>query len=125
MNNEDDHINELLQSQDLEKVPNIIQELFHNMNNKIESLSNKLNLLYNNCEDIVTKDYLKAICATKVDINDYLNTINNIDQHIKQKPSFDEIKYLSEDKVSKTDLNEILKNYLNVKDFSGFVDTIP
>ena len=95
------------------------------MNNKIESLSNKLNLLNNNCEDIVTKDYLKTVCATKVDINDYLNTINNIDQHIKQKPSFDEIKYLSEDKISKTELNEILKNYLNVKDFNGFADTIP
>jgi len=125
MNNEEDHLNELLQSQDLEKVPNIIQELFHNMNNKIESLSNKLNLLYNNCEDIATKDYLNTICATKVDVNDYLNTINNIDQHIKQKPSFDEIKYLSEDKVSKTDLNEILKNYINVKDFNSFVDSIP
>ena len=125
MNNEEDHINELLLSQDLDKVPNIIQELFYNMNNKIESLSNKLNFLNNNCDDIVTKDYLKTICATKVDINDYLNTINNIDQHIKQKPSFDEIKYLSEDKVSKTDLNEILKNYVNAKDFSDFVDSIP
>ena len=125
MNNKEDHIYELLQSQDLDKVPNIIQELFHNMNNKIESLSNKLNMLNNICEDIVTKDYLKTVCASKVDINDYLNTINNIDQHIKQKPSFDEIKYLSEDKISKTELNEILKNYLNVKDFSSFADTIP
>lgn len=125
MSIEEEHISELLQSSELAKVPNIIQELFHKMNNKIESLSNKVNLLEHNCEDIVTKEYLNTICATKVDVNDFLNTVNNIDQHIKQKPSFDEIKYLSEDKISKTDLNDILLNYINKKDFDNFVDTIP
>ena len=125
MNSEEEHLNELLQSSDLAQVPNVIQELFHNMNNKIESLSNKLSLLEHNCEDIITKDYLNTVCATKVDINDFLNTVNNIDQHIKQKPSFDEIKYLSEDKISKTDLNEILLNYIDKKEFNDFVETIP
>ena len=118
-------INELLQSSELNQTPNIIQELFHKMNSKIESLSNKINLLEHNCEDIVTKEYLNTVCAAKVDINDFLNTVNNIDQHIKQKPSFDEIKYLSEEKISKTELNEILSNYINKKDFEDFTDTIP
>ena len=125
MNNEEDQINELLQSSEMTQVPNIIQELFYRINNKIESLTNKLNLLENNCQDNATKDYLNTVCATKVDINDFLNTINNIDQHIKQKPSFDEIKYLSEEKISKTDLNEILLNYVSKKDFDNLVDSIP
>jgi hypothetical protein len=125
MNNEEDHIDELLQSTELAQTPNIVQELFHRMNNKIESLSNKLNLLERKNEDIVTKDYLNTVCAAKVDINDFLNTVNNIDQHIKQKPSFDEIKYLSEEKISRTDLNEVLQNYINKKNFDDFVDTLP
>ena len=125
MNNDEDQINELLQSSELTQAPNIVQELFHRMNNKIESLSNKLNLLEHNSEDIVTKDYLNTVCAAKVDINDFLKTVNNIDQHIKQKPSFDEIKYLSEEKISKTDLNEILQNYISKKNFDELVDTLP
>ena len=125
MNNEEDQFNELLQSSEISQVPSIIQELFHRMNNKIESLTNKLNLLENNSQDNVTKDYLNTICATKVDINDFLNTINNIDQHIKQKPSFDEIKYLSEEKISKTDLNEILLNYINKKEFDNLIESFP
>ena len=125
MNNEEDQLDELLQSSELAQTPNIVQELFHRMNNKIESLSNKLNLLERNNEDIVTKDYLNTVCAAKVDINDFLNTVNNIDQHIKQKPSFDEIKYLSEEKISRTDLNEVLQNYINKKNFDDFVDTLP
>jgi hypothetical protein len=125
MNNEQNYINNLLQSSELLQVPNIIQELFHQMNNKIESLTNKINLLENNCEDFVSKDYINTISAQKVDVNDFLNTINNIDQHIKQKPTFDEIKYLSEEKISKTDLNEILLNYINKKDFDNFVDSMP
>ena len=125
MNNEEDQFNELLQSSEISQVPSIIQELFHRMNNKIESLTNKLNLLENNSQDNVTKDYLNTICATKVDINDFLNTINNIDQHIKQKPSIDEIKYLSEEKISKTDLNEILLNYINKKEFDNLIESFP
>ncbi len=95
------------------------------MNNKIESLTNKLNLLQNNCQDVVTKDYLNTFSASKVEINDFLNTVNNIDQHIKQKPSFDDIKYLSEEKISKKDLNEILIDYINKKDFNNILDTVP
>ena len=125
MNNEEDQINELLQSSEMTQVPNIIQELFYRINNKIESLTNKLNLLENNCQDNATKDYLNTVCATKVDINDFLKTVNNIDQHIKQKPSIEEIKYLSEEKISKTDLNEILLNYVSKKDFDNLVDSIP
>ena len=125
MDFEEDNLNELLQSSELSKLPNIIQELFHKMNNKIDSLTNKLNLLENNCQNVVTKEYLNTFSASKVDINDFLNTINNIDQHIKQKPSFDEIKYLSEEKISKKNLDEILSNYINKKDFDNFVDTIP
>ena len=125
MNFEEDYLNELLQSSELSKLPNIIQELFHKMSNKIDSLTNKLNLLESNCQNVVTKEYLNTFSASKVDINDFLNTINNIDQHIKQKPSFDEIKYLSEEKISKKNLDEILSNYINKKDFDNFVDIIP
>ena len=125
MINEEEQLNELMQTSEFAKVPNIIQELFHKMNNKIESLTNKINFLENKNKDIVTKDYLNTVCTTKVDINDFLNTVNNIDQHIKQKPSFDEIKYLSEEKISKTDLNEILLDYVNKKDFDNFADSIP
>ena len=125
MNFEEDNLNELLQSSELSKLPNIIQELFHKMSNKIDSLTNKLNLLESNCQNVVTKEYLNTFSASKVDINDFLNTINNIDQHIKQKPSFDEIKYLSEEKISKKNLDEILSNYINKKDFDNFIDIIP
>ena len=125
MNVEVDNINDLLQSSELSQIPSIIQELFHKMNNKIESLTNKLNLLQNNCQDVVTKDYLNTFSASKVEINDFLNTVNNIDQHIKQKPSFDDIKYLSEEKISKKDLNEILIDYINKKDFNNILDTVP
>ena len=119
----EDNINELLNSQDMYQIPNIIQELFHKMNSKIASLSNKIKLLQHNCEDIVTKEHLNTISATKVDINDFLNTVNNIDQHIKQKPSIEEIKYLSEEKISKSDLNDILSEYVHKKDFEDYMET--
>ena len=73
----------------------------------------------------MTKDYLNTFISSKVDINDFLNTVNSLDQHIKQKPSFDEIKYLSEEKITKKELNEILVNYINKKDFENFIGTIP
>ena len=119
----EDNINELLNSTELLQIPNIIQELFHKMNSKIDSLSNKINLLQHNCSDIVTKEHLNTISATKVDITDFLNTVNNIDQHIKQKPSIEELKYLSEEKISKSDLNEILSEYVHKKDFEDFIET--
>ena len=71
MINEEEQLNELMQTSEFAKVPNIIQELFHKMNNKIESLTNKINFLENKNKDIVTKDYLNTVCATKVDINDF------------------------------------------------------
>ena len=119
----EDNINELLNSTELLQIPNIIQELFHKMNSKIDSLSNKINLLQHNSSDVVTKEHLNTISATKVDITDFLNTVNNIDQHIKQKPSMEELKYLSEEKISKTDLNQILSEYIHKKDFEDFIET--
>ena len=119
----EDNINELLQSTELLQIPNVIQELFHKMNSKIESLNNKLNLLQHNYSDTATKEHLNTISATKVDITDFLNTVNNIDQHIKQKPSMEEIKYLSEEKISKSDLQEILSDYIPKKDFEEYMET--
>ena len=121
--NSEDNINELLQSTELLQIPNVIQELFHKMNSKIESLNNKLNLLQHNYSDTATKEHLNTISATKVDITDFLNTVNNIDQHIKQKPSMEEIKYLSEEKISKSDLQEILSDYIPKKDFEDYMET--
>ena len=121
--NSEDNINELLQSTELLQIPNVIQELFHKMNSKIESLNNKLNLLQHNYSDTATKEHLNTISATKVDITDFLNTVNNIDQHIKQKPSMEEIKYLSEEKISKSDLQEILSDYIPKKDFEEYMET--
>jgi len=119
----EDNISELLNSTELLQIPNIIQELFHKMNSKIDSLSNKINLLQHNCSDVGTKEHLNTITATKVDITDFLNTVNNIDQHIKQKPSIEELKYISEEKISKSDLNEILSEYVYKKDFEDFIET--
>ena len=121
----EDNINELLSSTELVQLPNIIQELFHKMNSKIDSLNNKIILLQHNCEDAATKEHLEAISATKVDINDFLNTVNNIDQHIKQKPSMEEIKYLSEEKISKSDLQDILEDYVNKKDLENLIENNP
>ena len=118
-----DNLIELLHSVEMLQLPDIIQELFHKMNSKIDSLNNKLNLLQHNCEDAVTKEHLNTISATKVDVTDFLNTINNIDKHIKQKPSMEEIKYLSEEKLSKSDLNEILSDYVHKKDLEDFMET--
>ena len=122
MSLEEDNINELLQSSEILQIPNIIQELFHKMNLKIESLTNKVNLLEHNCTDIATKEHLNTIIATKVDIQDFLKTVNNIDQHIKQKPSIEEIKYLSEEKISKSDLNTILSNYVHKNDLEDYME---
>ena len=119
----EDNINELLNSSDMYQIPNIIQESFHKMNLKINSLSNKINLLQHNCADVATKEHLNTISATKVDINDFLNTVNNIDQHIKQKPSIEELKYLSEEKISKSDLSLILSEYVHKKDFEDYIET--
>ena len=121
----EDNINELLSSTELVQLPNIIQELFHKMNSKIDSLNNKIILLQHNSEDAATKEHLEAISATKVDINDFLNTVNNIDQHIKQKPSMEEIKYLSEEKISKSDLQDILEDYVNKKDLENLIENNP
>ena len=121
----EDNINELLSSTELLQLPNVIQELFHKMNSKIDSLTNKITLLQHDCEDAATKEHLEAISATKVDINDFLNTVNNIDQHIKQKPSMEEIKYLSEEKISKSDLQDILEDYVNKKDLDDFMGNNP
>ena len=118
-----DNLIELLHSVEMLQLPDIIQELFHKMNSKIDSLNNKLNLLQHNCEDAVTKEHLNTISATKVDVTDFLNTINNIDKHIKQKPSMEEIKYLSEEKLSKSDLNGILSDYVHKKDLEDFMET--
>ena len=120
-----DNINELLQSTDLLQLPDIVQELFHKMNSKIDSLNNKINLLQHNCQEAATKEHLNTISATKVDINDFLNTVNNIDQHIKQKPSIEEIQYLSEDKISKSDLQIILSDYMLRKDFEEYMEPKP
>ena len=120
-----DNINELLQSTDLLQLPDIDQELFHKMNSKIDSLNNKINLLQHNCQEAATKEHLNTISATKVDINDFLNTVNNIDQHIKQKPSIEEIQYLSEDKISKSDLQIILSDYMLRKDFEEYMEPKP
>ena len=117
-----DNLIELLHSVEMLQLPDIIQELFHKMNSKLDSLNNKLNLLQHNYEDVVTKEHLNTISATKVDVNDFLNTVNNIDQHIKQKPSIEEIKYLSEEKVSKSNLKEILSDYIHKKDFENFME---
>ena len=119
----EDNINELLNSSDMYQIPNIIQELFHKMNLKINSLTNKINLLQHNCADVVTKEHLNTISATKVDINDFLNTVNNIDQHIKQKPTIEDIKYLSEEKISKSDLDLILSEYVHKKDLEDYFET--
>ena len=118
-----DNLIELLHSVEMLQLPDIIQEIFHKMNSKIDSLNNKLNLLQHNCEDAVTKEHLNTISATKVDVTDFLNTINNIDKHIKQKPSMEEIKYLSEEKLSKSDLNGILSDYVHKKDLDDFMET--
>ena len=118
-----DNLIELLHSVEMLQLPDIIQELFHKMNSKIDSLNNKLNLLQHNCEDAVTKEHLNTLSATKVDVTDFLNTINNIDKHIKQKPSMEEIKYLSEEKLSKSDLNGILSDYVHKKDLEDFMET--
>ena len=118
-----DNLNELLNSTELLQLPNIVQELFHKMNSKIDSLTNKINLLQHNCDNAATKEHLNTISATKVDITDFLNTVNNIDQHIKQKPSMEEFKYLSEEKISKSDLQDILADYVHKKDLEDLMET--
>ena len=125
MNDQNEYINELLGSTIFKKIPNIIQELFHQLNNKIDSLSNKLDYIEHNNEDMVSKDLLNTMCATKVDINDFMKTVNNIDQHIKQKPSIDDIKYLSEDKISKSEINELLLDYMTKKEYNTLAEEIP
>ena len=77
------------------------------MNNQIKYLFNKLNLIESQNQDAVIRDYLSTFCSSKVNVTDCLNTINNIYKHIKQKPPFDEIKYLSQYKISKSGLKEI------------------
>ena len=51
----EDNINELLNSSEMYQIPNIIQELFHKMNSKIDTLTNKINLLQHNCADVAKK----------------------------------------------------------------------
>ena len=117
MNDNDNNFNILMNSQELAQVPNVVKKLLQQMNNKIELLTNKLEAIENSCEDMITKEHLNKICANKVDINDFLNNVNNIDQEIKQKPTMEDIQYLSEDKVSKAELNNILSNYINRNDY--------
>ena len=119
------NIDNLLKSADWENVPSSFQEILYSMNNQMKSLFNKLNLLENQNQDVITKDYLTTFCASKVDVTDFLNTINNIDKHIKQKPSFDEIKYLSQEKISKSELNEILEDFVKKNEINNIVSSVP
>ena len=57
------NIDNLLKSVDRENIPNSFQEIVYDMNNQIKYLFNKLNLIENQNQDAVIRDYLSTFCA--------------------------------------------------------------
>ena len=112
----------LLNNQNWNNTPDIIKVTIQTLNDKIISLNDKLNNLENEIGNKISKNEFQNNINSKVDMSEYIKTITNLTKNIQNYPSMEYVKYIEEDKLSKNDFNNIIKEYTLNKDMKNILE---
>ena len=112
----------LLNNQNWNNTPDIIKVTIQTLNDKIISLNDKLNNLESEIGNKISKNEFQNNINSKVDMSEYIKTITNLTKNIQNYPSMEYVKYIEEDKLSKSDFNNIIKEYTLNKDMKNFLE---
>ena len=111
----------LLNNQNWNNTPDIIKVTIQTLNDKIISLNDKLNNLESEIGNKISKNEFQNNINSKVDMSEYIKTITNLTKNIQNYPSMEYVKYIEEDKLSKNDFNNIIKEYTLNKDIKNIL----
>ena len=112
----------LLNNQNWNNTPDIIKVTIQTLNDKIISLNDKLNNLESEIGNKISKNEFQNNINSKVDMSEYIKTITNLTKNIQNYPSMEYVKYIEEDKLSKNDFNNIIKEYTLNKDMKNILE---
>ena len=104
-------IDNLLNNQNWCNCPDIVRLTISALYDNITFLNNKINNLECDILNKVSINDFQNCLSTKVDMNDHINAINSLSKNIQSHPSMDHIKFIDDDKISKNDFNNIMKDY--------------
>ena len=112
----------LLNNQNWNNTPDIIKVTIQTLNDKIITLNDKLNNLESEIGNKISKNEFQNNINSKVDMSEYIKTITNLTKNIQNYPSMEYVKYIEEDKLSKSDFNNIIKEYTLNKDMKNILE---
>ena len=104
-------IESLLNNQNWCNCPDIVRITINALYDNITFLNNKINKLECDILNKVSINDFQNCLSTKVDMSDHINAINSLSKNIQSHPSMDHIKFIDDDKISKNDFNNIMKDY--------------
>ena len=104
-------IDNLLNNQNWCNCPDIVRLTISALYDNITFLNNKINNLECDILNKVSINDFQNCLSTKVDMNEHINAINSLSKNIQSHPSMDHIKFIDDDKISKNDFNNIMKDY--------------
>ena len=59
---------------------------------------------------------------TKINITDFMNTLNEINQNIELRPAIDQIQFYLNEKISKNEIKDLLKSKLSLEEIKSYIN---
>ena len=115
-------VESLLNSPNWSNEQDIVKISIKSLYDEITNLNNKINNIENQLENKITKTEFQNKLSSKVDMNEYVKTINDMTKNIQNHPSMEHIKFIEEDKISKNEFNNIIKDYALNNDIKPIID---
>ena len=115
-------VESLLNSPNWSNEQDIVKISIKSLYDEITNLNNKINNIENQLENKITKTEFQNKLSSKVDMNEYVKTINDMSKNIQNHPSMEHIKFIEEDKISKNEFNNIIKDYALNNDIKPIID---
>ena len=115
-------VESLLNSPNWSNEQDIVRISIKSLYDEITNLNNKINNIENQLENKITKTEFQNKLSSKVDMNEYVKTINDMTKNIQNHPSMEHIKFIEEDKISKNEFNNIIKDYALNNDIKPIID---
>lgn len=104
-----------------------VQDIVRNAINSLYSLISLQNQTINEIQSSLslrpTKTELLTHLSTKVETSDFITSINDLKTSLNLHPTFDDVQTLSEDKLTKRELSQILSAKLSIDDAKAILDT--
>ena len=115
-------VESLLNSPNWSNEQDIVKISIKSLYDEISNLNNKIINLENQLENKITKTEFQNKLNSKVDMNEYIKAINDMTKNIQSHPSMEQIKFIEEDKISKNEFNNIIKDYALNNDIKPIID---